>query len=130
TLMPRVVVTEFMDAPAVASLRLRHDVVYDPTLVDRHDALRAAVADADALVVRNRTRVDAPLIAAAPRLVVVGRLGVGLDNIDVAACGKRGIAVIPATGANALAVAEYVVGTAMMLLRGAHGASADVAAGR
>jgi (S)-sulfolactate dehydrogenase len=128
--MPRVVVTEFMDAPAVASLRLRHDVVYDPTLVDRHDALRAAVADADALVVRNRTRVDAALIAAAARLAVVGRLGVGLDNIDVAACGKRGIAVIPATGANALAVAEYVVGTAMMLLRGAHGATADVAAGR
>ena len=128
--MPRVVVTEFMDAPAVASLRLRHDVVYDPTLVDRHDALRAAVADADALIVRNRTRVDAALIAAAARLAVVGRLGVGLDNIDVAACGKRGIAVIPATGANALAVAEYVVGTAMMLLRGAHGATADVAAGR
>ncbi|HEY7901856.1 MAG TPA: hydroxyacid dehydrogenase [Casimicrobiaceae bacterium] len=128
--MPRVVVTEFMDAPAVASLRLRHEVVYDPTLVDRHDALHAAVADADALVVRNRTRVDAALIGAAARLVVVGRLGVGLDNIDVAACGKRGIAVIPATGANALAVAEYVVGTAMMLLRGAHGASADVAAGR
>jgi (S)-sulfolactate dehydrogenase len=128
--MPRVVVTEFMDAPAVASLRLRHDVVYDPTLVDRHDALHAAVADADALVVRNRTRVDAALIGAAARLAVVGRLGVGLDNIDVAACGKRGIAVIPATGANALAVAEYVVGTAMMMLRGAHGATADVAAGR
>ena len=128
--MPRVVVTEFMDAPAVASLRARHDVVYDPTLVDRADALRAAMADADALVVRNRTRVDAALIGAAARLAVVGRLGVGLDNIDVAACGKRGIAVIPATGANALAVAEYVVGTAMMMLRGAYQATADVAAGR
>src|SRR6185312_8360048 len=128
--MARIVVSEFMDAPAVERLRRRHDVLADATLVDRRDALVAAVADADALIVRNRTHVDAALVAAAPKLVVVGRLGVGLDNIDVAACGKRGIAVIPATGANALAVAEYVVGTAMMLLRGAHGASADVAAGR
>ncbi len=56
----------------------------------------------------------------APRLRVVGRLGVGLDNIDVDACAARGIDVIPATGANALAVAEYVIATAMLLLRGAY----------
>jgi (S)-sulfolactate dehydrogenase len=128
--MPHIVITEFMDAPAVEALRRRHDVVADATLVDRRDALVAAVADADALIVRNRTRVDAALIAAAPRLVVVGRLGVGLDNIDVAACSRRGIGVVPATGANALAVAEYVIGTAMLLLRGAYRASAEVAAGR
>ena len=69
---------------------------------------------------RNRTQVDAALLAAPTVLKVVGRLGVGLDNIDVAACEARGVAVIPATGANALAVAEYVIGTAMLLLRGAY----------
>jgi (S)-sulfolactate dehydrogenase len=125
-----IVITEFMDGPAVESLRRRHDVLADDTLVDRRDALATAVASADALIVRNRTRVDAALVAAAPKLVVVGRLGVGLDNIDVAACAQRAIDVIPATGANALAVAEYVVGTAMLLLRGAYRATADVAAGR
>ena len=58
--------------------------------------------------------------AAATKLRVVGRLGVGLDNIDTAACAARGVEVIPATGANAQAVAEYVIATAMLLLRGAY----------
>jgi (S)-sulfolactate dehydrogenase len=69
------------------------------------------------------------LLAALARCRVVGRLGVGLDNIDVPACEARGIQVIPATGANALSVAEYVIATAMLLLRGAYQASADVAGG-
>src|SRR5262249_42666912 len=85
--------------------------------------------DADALVVRNRTQVDAALLAAAPTLRVVGRLGVGLDNIDVETCKARGIRVIPAAGANARSVAEYVVTTAAMLLRGAFLSSVDVARG-
>jgi (S)-sulfolactate dehydrogenase len=50
--------------------------------------------------VRNRTQVRAALLDAAPDLACVGRLGVGLDNIDVAACEGRGVAVYPATGAN------------------------------
>jgi (S)-sulfolactate dehydrogenase len=82
------------------------------------------------LIVRNRTQVDAALVAAAPRLRAVGRLGVGLDNIDVPACSARGIEVIPATGANALAVAEYVIATAMVLLRGAYRSTVEVAAGQ
>jgi (S)-sulfolactate dehydrogenase len=127
--MARIVVTEFMDAPALASLAARHDVVHDAALVDAPARLRATLADAEALIVRNRTQVDAALLESAPRLRVVGRLGVGLDNIDVPACGRRGVAVIPATGANARAVAEYVIATAMLLLRGVYGASAEVAAG-
>jgi (S)-sulfolactate dehydrogenase len=79
--------------------------------------------------VRNRTSVDAALLERAPKLRVVGRLGVGLDNIDMDACVARGIDVIPAAGANALAVAEYVIATAMLLLRGTYAATADVAAG-
>jgi len=127
--MTRIVIAEFMDEPAVASLASRFDVAYDRDLVDRPDELAIQIADTDALIVRNRTSVDRPLLAAAPRLRVVGRLGVGLDNIDVKACAERSIQVIPATGANALAVAEYVIATAMTLLRGAYQATADVAGG-
>jgi len=125
----RIVITEFMAEAAVASLAGRFDVVYDKSLVDRPGDLQVEVSDADALVVRNRTSVDAALLACAPRLRVVGRLGVGLDNIDVDACATRGIAVIPATGANALAVAEYVIATALLLLRGAWHSTSEVAAG-
>jgi len=127
--MPKVVISEFMDEAAIAEELAGFDTLYDPGLVDRPDALAAALAGADALIVRNRTQVRGALLAAARDLKVVGRLGVGLDNIDVAACRDRGIAVYPATGANDGAVAEYVVATAMLLLRGAYGATARVAAG-
>lgn len=126
---PDVVITEFMDESAVEALRAQYDVLYDATLVDRQADLLAALVGARALIVRNRTQVNTALLEAAPGLVVVGRLGVGLDNIDLPACRARHIEVIPATGANALAVAEYVIATAMVLLRGAYLSSAEVAAG-
>jgi (S)-sulfolactate dehydrogenase len=126
----RVVISEFMDQAAVDMIAGHHATHYDRDLVDRRDELKSRLVEADALIVRNRTQVNAELLAAAPRLSVVGRLGVGLDNIDVATCAQRGVDVIPATGANALAVAEYVIGTAMLLLRGAYQSSADVAAGK
>ncbi|MGC1817742.1 MAG: NAD(P)-dependent oxidoreductase [Casimicrobiaceae bacterium] len=126
----RIVISEFMDDAAVAELSRRFDVVYDRDLVDRPADLRARLADADALIVRNRTQVDVALLASAPGLRVVGRLGVGLDNIDTGACDARGVEVIPATGANARAVAEYVVAAAILLLRGTYQSSADVAAGK
>ncbi|MFO1301937.1 MAG: hydroxyacid dehydrogenase [Burkholderiaceae bacterium] len=128
--MTRIVVSEFMDLPAVESLRGAFDVDYAPELVDDRAGLLARVAGADALIVRNRTRVDREVLAAAPRLRAIGRLGVGLDNIDVPACEAAGVAVYPATGANSLAVAEYVVATAMVLLRGAYLSSGEVAAGQ
>jgi (S)-sulfolactate dehydrogenase len=126
----KIVICEFMDAPSVKELQRRFEVVYDPQLVDKPQELAQALGDADALIVRNRTQVRGALLAAGQRLRVVGRLGVGLDNIDVPACEARGIAVIPATGANALAVAEYVIATAMVLLRGAYLSSGAVAAGQ
>lgn len=128
--MKRIVISEFMDAPAVERLRGRFEVDYRPQLVDDAAALAAALATADAWIVRNRTQVRGALLAAAPGLRAVGRLGVGLDNIDIAACEARGIGVFPATGANAESVAEYVVTAALVLLRGAYLATGDVAAGR
>ena len=127
--MTEIVITEFMDEAVIAQALAGRAVRYDPGLVDRPDELMALLADARALVVRNRTQVRGALLAAAPRLKVVGRLGVGLDNIDVAACAARGIAVCPANGANDASVAEYVVTAALLLLRGAFLASERVAAG-
>ncbi len=124
-----VVVSEFMAEGAVAELQGKFQLQYDPTLVQDRARLLAALAGADALIVRNRTQVDAELLAHAPKLRVVGRLGVGLDNIDVPACEERAIRVIPATGANALAVAEYVIGCTLMLLRGAYLARDEMDAG-
>jgi (S)-sulfolactate dehydrogenase len=118
--MPLVVVSEFMNEEALAPLRAEHEVLFDPELVDERSALLAAMADAEAIIVRNLTQVDDELLTAAPRLRVVGRLGVGLDNIDMGECQRRGIAVHPATGANARAVAEYVIASVMMLFRGAY----------
>ncbi len=127
--MAEIVISEFMDEAALRASFGARDVLYDPKLVDDAPRLAAAVRDARALIVRNRTQVRGALLEAAPRLEVVGRLGVGLDNIDVAACERRGIAVYPATGANDLAVAEYVITAALMLLRRAWFATARVAAG-
>ena len=126
----RVVITEFMDQRAVAQLAAVHDVLYDPELVDDAPRLIAEASRADVLVVRNRTQVRGDLLAALTRCKVVGRLGVGLDNIDVPGCESRGMQVIPATGANALSVAEYVVTSALLLLRGAFTSTADMAAGK
>jgi (S)-sulfolactate dehydrogenase len=125
----KIVISEFMDPPAVQALACLADVCYEPALVDDGQRLRALVRDADAVIVRNRTQMRGELLAACGAVSVVGRLGVGLDNIDVAACEARGIRVIAATGANAQAVAEYVVGTAMMLLRGAYQSTEAVADG-
>lgn len=125
----KIVISEFMDDAAVERLRAEFDVHHEPALVDEPHRLQTALESADALIVRNRTQVDAALIARAPQLKVVGRLGVGLDNIDTETCRARGVEVIAATGANAVSVAEYVVTTAMMLLRGVYSSSAEVAAG-
>ncbi|QIE23730.1 (S)-sulfolactate dehydrogenase [Caballeronia sp. SBC1] len=127
--MKKIVISEFMDEAAVDTLRQRFQVRYDATLVDHPERLAADLADAHALIVRNRTQVSAELLQIAAHLSVVGRLGVGLDNIDMSACAARNVAVFPATGANAQAVAEYVIAATLMLLRGVYLRSADVAAG-
>ncbi|HEY5794417.1 MAG TPA: hydroxyacid dehydrogenase [Bosea sp. (in: a-proteobacteria)] len=127
--MTDIVITEFMDEAAVAALSARYKVHHDPELFGKPDELARLVADVPALIVRNQTQVRGDVLAAAKKLKVVGRLGVGLDNIDMDVCTERGIKVFPATGANSLSVVEYVIGSAMMLLRGAYFANAAMVAG-
>lgn len=124
-----ILITEFMDEPAVDSLKLVHPTTYDPGLADTQDMLPSMMAGVRALIVRNRTQVTKDLLDAAPDLKVVGRLGVGLDNIDLDACRERGVEVIPAIGVNTLSVAEYVVINVLILLRTAYHSKHSMMAG-
>jgi len=125
----KIIISEFMEGTAVDYLRQNFDVMYDESLVDNSAKLKDLLIDADALIVRNRTNVSADLLLSAPILKAVGRLGVGLDNIDLIECEKRSIKVLPAVGANAQAVAEYVITAMMLLLRGAFMSSDSIGKG-
>jgi len=127
--MTDLLITESIDEDALKGVLGGFNVVYDPKLFLRHDDLCRAVADVPALIVRNNTQVNAEVIGSAKKLVAIGRLGVGLDNIDMAACKARGIAVYPATGANTQSVVEYVLGSTFVLLRRAFFATPDVLGG-
>ncbi len=118
--MSKLVICEFLDEDALAEVSATIDLNYDPSLVRDIAALKTAIRDADALIVRSATRVTADLLDAAPNLKVLGRLGVGLDNVDVDACAMRGVAVCNSPGANAVSVGEYTVVMALTLLRGAY----------
>ena len=124
-----ILITEFMDTAAVDKLSAAFPTTYAPELADTQDKIPEMLGDVRALIVRNRTQVTADMLASAPNLKCVGRLGVGLDNIDQSACKARGVAVIPAIGANNLSVAEYVITNALMLLRNAYQSGDDMRAG-
>lgn len=94
------------------------------------DGLPAALADADALVVRSAVQVDDALLASAPKLRVIGRAGVGVDNIDADAATRRGIVVMNTPGANAIAVAELTIGLMLALGRKLPVANATMHAGK
>ena len=127
--MSDIVICEFMDAAAVADLARDFEVHYDRSLADHPDELASHLKQARAVIVRNRTQVRGALLDGAGKLRAVGRLGVGLDNIDLPACAARGIAVLPAAGANDVAVAEWAICAIMMLVRRAYLSTAEVAAG-
>jgi len=116
--MSAILISEFITSQALETLRSKHQVVYEPDLYKDRPALIAALQNIEALIVRNLTQVNEEVLMGASKLKVVGRLGVGLENIELPACAKRNIKVIPATGANAESVAEYVVGAAVALTRG------------
>ncbi len=128
--MADIVVTEFLDPGPIEILKQQYSVHVDTGLWNNRAELEAQAAEAICLIVRNRTKVDAALLERAPKLKVIGRLGVGLDNIDLVASKARGVIVCPAIGANAVSVAEYVVATALIFLRGqAYFGSRRIAAG-
>ena len=111
----RILVAEPIADEGLARLRAAHDV--DERIGLSPDELRAAVADYDALVVRSQVQVDAALLAAGWRLQVVGRAGVGVDNVDLDAATRAGITVVNAPTGNTIAAAEHTLALLLALAR-------------
>ena len=124
-----ILITEFMDEDAINLLMKKYDVYYDISLAEDSNSLVKLINKMKALIVRNKTLVTRELIENAPNLTCVGRLGVGLDNIDLNACEEQNITVYPALGANSHSVAEYVICASMLLLRKAYFKKNDMIAG-
>ena len=95
----------------------RDDPDFEVVTQEQMGDLRTAVRDADALVVRSATDVNAKLIDSAQKLRVIGRAGVGVDNVDADAATRKGIVVMNTPGANAIAVAEHTIGLMISLAR-------------
>ncbi|MCM3763874.1 hydroxyacid dehydrogenase [Neobacillus niacini] len=126
----KVLITELIWNEGIEEL-LRHgfEVNYDESLWNNRVKLLQLIKDYDAIIVRNQTKVDHELLTAGTHLKVVGRLGVGMDNIDIAAAKKRGIQVVYGRNANATSVAEYVMTAMLSANRPLHLADADIRAG-
>ncbi len=127
--MSRVVVAEPIAPAGLEMLRhAGHDVV-DLAGAPREKLLEA-LRDAEALLVRSATKVDAALFAAAPKLSIVGRAGVGVDNVDIAAASARGVLVLNSPTGNVVSAVEHTFAVLLALLRRIPEAAASMAAGR
>src|SRR5665647_194712 len=121
--MPKVLIKEKIADSGVELLRAKYDVELGLDWTD--EELNNRIGEFDALLVRSATQVDADLIAKADNMKVIGRAGVGVDNIDVPAATKRGIIVANAPESNIIAAAEHTIALLMAVARNvpqAHGA--------
>jgi (S)-sulfolactate dehydrogenase len=126
---PRILVADDLSAEAVERLRARG--IEPEVRVGLTPAqLVGAIAPFDGLLVRSATRVTAQVIEAAPRLRVIGRAGVGVDNVDLEAATRRGVLVVNTPAGSSVAVAELALGLVLSLVRHLHEATASVKAGR
>ena len=115
--MKKVLITEFMEQDSVDKMSENFDVTYDTSLHENQAKLSSLIANTNAVIVRNKTQLTEDLLSKAKQLTFIGRLGVGLDNIDTDYCSNNGIFVQPATGMNADSVAEYVITCSLSLLK-------------
>jgi D-3-phosphoglycerate dehydrogenase len=122
---PRIAVADPLGASGLALLREHAEVV----VTDDAAALRDVLPESDALIVRSRTKVTADLLATGGRLRIVGRAGIGVDNIDVAAATDRGILIVNAPLGNVRSTAEHTIALLFALARRVVAADAAVRSG-
>ncbi len=125
----KILITENIVGPGIDGLKEKYDVTQDKDLWQKSDELLNIAGDYDAIIVRNQTKVTEDLLKAASRCVVVGRAGVGIDNIDVKAASDQGIVVAFTPEENSISVAEQVLGMMLCLAKKFPGANASVKSG-
>ncbi|HWC65557.1 MAG TPA: NAD(P)-dependent oxidoreductase, partial [Thermoanaerobaculia bacterium] len=127
--MSRIVVAEKISRTGIDRLRDDGHEIVDAVGWSREELL-PALADAEVLLVRSGTKVDAALLAAAPKLAIVGRAGVGVDNVDMPAATRRGILVINSPTGNVVSAVEHTFALLLALLRRIVPAAVSLAAGK
>jgi D-3-phosphoglycerate dehydrogenase len=127
--MPKVLISDSMD-PNAAEIFRSHGVEVDERPGLSKDELKAIVGGYDGLAIRSATKVTADLLDAAPRLKVIGRAGIGVDNVDVAAATARGIVVMNTPFGNSITTAEHAIALMFALARQLPAADASTQAGK
>ena len=115
--MIKILITEFINQNSINNLKKKFEIKYDEKIYENKLKLENIIHNYEGLIVRNKTQVDSNFLKKAKKLKFIGRLGVGLDNIDTEFCKNKNIHVQPATGMNADSVAEYVVSSSMSLIK-------------
>lgn len=112
-----ILITEDLQSKAIDRLEKKYKITRDASLWKDAARLKTAIGEARCIMVRNQTQVSAEILGAASKLVGIGRVGVGLDNIDVATASKLGVVVVAPLNANAVSVAELALGLMLALAR-------------
>ena len=115
--MTKILITEFINQNSLDNLKKKFKLKYDEKIFEDKLKIENIIHNYEGLIVRNKTQVDSNVLKNAKKLKFIGRLGVGLDNIDIEFCKNKNIHVQPATGMNADSVAEYVVSSSMSLIK-------------
>src|SRR5688572_4543998 len=127
--MPKILISDPMDPKAAEVFRANGLEVDEKTGLDK-EALKAIIGDYDGLAVRSATKVDAALLDAAPNLKVIGRAGIGVDNVDIPAATARGIVVMNTPFGNSITTAEHAVALMFGLARELPAADYSTQAGK
>ena len=115
--MINILISEFMNEESIKTLKKNFNVKYDKDLFQNEKKIKEEIPNFEAIIVRNKTQLQKNILDHATKLKFIGRLGVGLDNIDKEYCEKKNIHVQIASGINADSVSEYVVGSSLHLIK-------------
>ena len=128
---PRVLISDKLSAAAVQIFKDRGvEVDYKPDLGKDKEALLAAIPNYDGLAIRSATKVTPKILEAAAKLKVIGRAGIGVDNVDIPAATAKGIVVMNTPFGNAITTAEHAISLMMALARQIPEANASTHAGK
>ncbi|MDZ4064143.1 MAG: hydroxyacid dehydrogenase [Coriobacteriia bacterium] len=128
--MKRILVSDSLSTEGIDIFRRMPDIEVDVRTKVTPEELKSIIGDYDALVIRSATKVTQEVIDRAGKLSVVGRAGIGLDNVDIPAASKRGIVVMNTPGGNAVTTGEHTIAMMLSLVRQIPQATASMKVGK